>query len=84
MPRIAEVAGIEIRIYYNDHDPPHFHAIRVDAEFRVRIADLMVWPGDSAPPAMARTVLAWAANWQTELALCWVRARSAQPPGRIA
>lgn len=84
MPSIAVVQGITIAIYYNDHDPPHFHAIRGGTEFRVRIADLMIFPGEGGPPAMERTVLDWAARWHTELALCWVRARSAQPPGRIA
>jgi len=83
MPSIAVVAGITIAIYYNDHDPPHFHAIQGGEEFRVRIADLKVWPGDSAPSAMVNAVLAWALRWQSQLALCWVRARSALPPGRI-
>ena len=26
MPRISEFFGILIRMYYNDHLPPHFHA----------------------------------------------------------
>jgi hypothetical protein len=84
MPAIAVIGGgITIAIYYNDHDPPHFHAFRGGVEFRVRIADLTILPGDGGPPAMERTVLAWAAAHQAELALCWVRARSAQQPGRI-
>jgi hypothetical protein len=85
MPTIAALAGgIRIVIRYNDHDPPHFHAIRAGQEFRVRIADLTIFPGEGGSPAMERDVLAWAAHWQPELALCWVRARSAQPPGRIS
>jgi hypothetical protein len=83
MPTIAAVNGITIAMYYNDHDPPHFHAIRGGVEFRVRIADLTVLPGDGGPPAMERTVLAWAAQHQAALALCWARAHSALPPGRI-
>jgi Domain of unknown function (DUF4160) len=84
MPTIAIVNGITIAIYYNDHDPPHFHAIQGGDEFRVRIGDLRIFRGEGGSPAMERAVLAWAAAWQAELALCWARAHSAQPPGRIA
>jgi hypothetical protein len=83
MPTVANIGGIAIAIYYNDHDPPHFHAIRGGMEFRVRIADLSIFPGEGGSPPMERDVLAWAASHQAPLALCWVRARSAQPPGRI-
>ncbi|WP_353616310.1 DUF4160 domain-containing protein [Bacillus sp. es.034] len=27
MPKISEFGGISIYLYYNDHDPPHFHVI---------------------------------------------------------
>jgi hypothetical protein len=26
MPEISRLLGIVIAMYYNDHDPPHFHA----------------------------------------------------------
>ncbi len=26
MPEISRFFGIVVAIYYNDHDPPHFHA----------------------------------------------------------
>ena len=69
MPSIAVVRGTTIAIYYNDHDPPHFHAIRGGVEFRVRIADLTIFPSEGGAPAIERDVLAWAAEWQAELAL---------------
>jgi hypothetical protein len=25
MPEISRFFGITVRMYYNDHDPPHFH-----------------------------------------------------------
>lgn len=84
MPTIAVIAGgISIVMYYNDHPPPHFHAKRGGDEFRLRIADLRLIPGDHGPTAMVRDVCNWAAQHQTELAMCWTRAQSAQPPGRI-
>jgi hypothetical protein len=35
MPTIAVVDGITIAIYYNDHNPPHLHAMQAEHEFRV-------------------------------------------------
>jgi hypothetical protein len=82
MPTVAVVGGITIAIYYNDHNPPHFHAIQAENEILVEIARLVIFAG-SAPATMERTVLDWAANHQAELALCWARASSGQAPGRI-
>lgn len=83
MPTIAVLdGGITISIYYNDHGPPHFHAKQGGDEILVVIASLTVFAG-SAPTAMMRRVLDWAAAHQPELALCWARAQSGQPPGRI-
>ena len=30
MPEISRFYGIVIRMYHNDHNPPHFHAIYGD------------------------------------------------------
>jgi len=85
MPAIAIVDGIRIVIYYNDHDPPHYHAIGPGFRFLVEIAQLrIIARAGSAPAAIERRVLDWAGPRQAELALCWARAHSAQPPGRIA
>jgi hypothetical protein len=83
MPTIAVVDGIRIVIYYNDHEPPHFHAVQADHRILVDIARLRVI-GGACPAAMERRVLEWASRWQPELALCWARVRSGWPPGRIA
>jgi hypothetical protein len=84
MPTLAViVGGISVVMYYNDHSPPHFHAKRDRDEFRLRIADLELIPGDSGPVAMVRAVRDWARQHQTELAMCWARAQSGQQPGRI-
>jgi hypothetical protein len=83
MPTIAVVDGNRIVIYYNDHDPPHFHAIGPGYRLLVEIARLVVI-GGNAPATVERRVLDWAAQHQAELALCWARAHSGQRPGRIA
>jgi hypothetical protein len=84
MPTLAVIpGGISIVMYYNDHLPPHFHAKQAGDQFRVRIADLQLFAGDSGPPPMVNAVRVWATQHQPELALCWARAQSAVPPGRI-
>jgi hypothetical protein len=51
MPSIAVVRGTTIAIYYNDHDPPHFHAIRGGVEFARLRAPSAAGPV-AAPPAI--------------------------------
>jgi hypothetical protein len=83
MPTVADIDGIRIVIYYNDHEPPHFHAVQAEHRIKVEIARLRVI-GGGCPAAMERRVVEWASRWQPELALGWARARSGLPPGRIA
>ena len=37
MPRISEFYGIVIYMYFQDHNPPHFHAIYAEHEALIRI-----------------------------------------------
>jgi hypothetical protein len=39
MPTIAFVDGIAIILFWNDHDPPHFHVIGVEFSAKFTIAD---------------------------------------------
>jgi hypothetical protein len=38
VPKVAcfEVAGVNLRFYSNDHEPPHFHAVK-PGEWEVRV-----------------------------------------------
>ena len=45
MPEICRFYGIVIRMYFRDHQPPHFHAQYGDREAVVRIEDLRVTEG---------------------------------------
>lgn len=82
MPTLAIIDGVRITMYYADHEPAHFHAIVGDHEIVVGIADLRVIAGH-APPGVLRRVRRWAGGRQGQLALCWVRCRAGQKPGRI-
>ena len=83
VPTLATVAGCAIRMYFDDHEPAHFHAVAPDgAEAVLRVSDLSIIMGDLSP-SHRRAVLGWAAARQDALALAWLRCREGVNPGRI-
>ncbi|HEY6342048.1 MAG TPA: DUF4160 domain-containing protein [Bryobacteraceae bacterium] len=47
MPLISAFYGILIRMFFNDHPPPHFHAGYGEFEATIEINTLDVMEGDS-------------------------------------
>jgi hypothetical protein len=82
MPTIAIVEGVKIQMFYNDHAPPHFHAVLGNHELLVAIGRLEVIRG-SLPPAKIRRILAWATDHNDELMLNWIKCQHEQMPKRI-
>jgi hypothetical protein len=75
VPSISRFHGIVIWMYFNDHDPPHFHARAAGHQARVRIDGLEVLTNELTRKQLAM-VLAWAAMHQAELEENWRRARN--------
>jgi Domain of unknown function (DUF4160) len=84
MPTVARIqGGVTIDQYYNDHNPPHFHAIQGDDEALIEIAlPLNVHKG-SLKASTLYDVRCWATIHRAELALNWVDALAGQPIVRI-
>ena len=82
MPIIAIVDGVQIRMFHNDHVPPHFHAILGGDEVLITIRSLDVIRG-ALPVAKQRRIMEWAREHQGELALNWIKCQDDQPPERI-
>jgi hypothetical protein len=82
MPEISRFLGIVIKMFVNDHNPPHFHAIYGDVEALVEIRTLSVFAG-RLPPRVLGLVLEWAALHQEELLADWDHAQSHAPLVRI-
>ena len=59
MACIKIIDGIKIYIYARDHNPPHFHAIVVEYEELIVIADLSTYTGQ-IPTKYRKTVINWA------------------------
>jgi hypothetical protein len=82
MPVIAGFYGIVIHMYYDDHNPPHFHASYGNARAWVRIADGVTIKGE-LPPTAARMVRDWALVNRSQLEQNWQRALNEEPLERL-
>ena len=69
-------------MYFDDHNPPHFHAIYAGSEVEIGIDPLTVL-GGKIPRRALGMVLEWAALHQEELLNNWHNLVNDQPPGRI-
>jgi hypothetical protein len=83
MPELARFYGIIIRMFYNDHAPPHFHAVYAGQQVQINIATLQVMHGSMRARALEMT-LEWAAQHRVELQEAWNRASQNQTPDKIA
>ena len=66
MPTISFFYGIAIQMFFDDHNPPHFHARYGTARAVVRISDGQIIAGE-LPPTAARMVKEWALLRHVEL-----------------
>ena len=82
MPELSRFYGIIIRMYFNDHSPPHFHAIYGGEEALIEIDTLGVFAG-KLPPRALGLVTEWASLHQEELHQDWQRARALEPLEKI-
>ncbi|MBI3732646.1 MAG: DUF4160 domain-containing protein [Chloroflexi bacterium] len=82
MPEVSRFFGILIRMYFDEHDPPHFHAIYGDMEAQIAIEPIHLLRG-ALPTRAISMVIEWAALHQVELMNNWQRLRADQPPIRI-
>ena len=82
MPEVSRFFGTSIRLYFDDHNPPHFHAIYAGAEAEVGIDPIALLRGRFPRRALGM-VMEWAAVHQQELLGYWELLRNDQPPRRI-
>jgi hypothetical protein len=83
MPEISRFFGIIIRMYFDDHPPPHFHAIYGGYEVQMGINPIGVL-GGHLPRRAESMVIEWTALHQQELMENWHRLEDDQPAERIA
>lgn len=83
MPEISRFYGIIIKMYYEDHTPPHFHALYGEYEALVNINTSVVFAG-RLPLRALGLVIEWASLHQGELKSLWKKAEYSKPLGKIA
>ena len=75
MPTIAYFLGISVRMYFNDHDPPHFHVRYQGFRARVLIENGEVVDG-RLPLTVARVIREWTLLRHDNLVQNWIAART--------
>ena len=82
MPTISMFYGIMIQMFWNDHAPPHFHALYAEHEALVDIQTFEVIEG-ALPGRALVLVLEWTQQHRTELMEDWELCRLNQRPNKI-
>lgn len=83
MPEVCRFFGIIIRMYFDEHVPPHFHAIYGEYEVQVGIDPIEVLAG-KLPRRATSMVIEWAALYQWKLMSNWERLQHSQPIVKVA
>jgi len=69
-------------MYYEEHQPPHFHERYGGHKVAIKIADLSILDG-SLPPRALGLVMEWAAIHQDDLTKNWDLSLTYQPLMKI-
>jgi hypothetical protein len=70
MPAISRFFGITIKMFFADHNPPHFHAVYGEQVGMIALSSLEMIEGDLSPRVL-RLVQEWAAEHTKELQTMW-------------
>jgi len=79
--KLHQIGKVIIRVYANDHLPPHFHAIGPDFEALIEIETLTVMRG-SLSRQVEKNVMTWAKANRRLIAAEWNRINARFPIAR--
>jgi hypothetical protein len=83
MPVISSFFGIIIRMFYQEHEPPHLHAEH-QGDHAVFSFDGVITAGALRSKTARRRVERWVALHRRELEANWARMKAGEPLERIA
>jgi len=83
MPQISRFFGIIISMFYEEHNPPHFHAYYGDFSAEISINELNLISG-KLPSRALGLVIEWASMHQSELLENWQKIEIGQKLSPIA
>jgi hypothetical protein len=70
MPELCRFLGIVIMMYFDDHNPPHFHVKYNEFRAIISVNDLTILEGE-LPPRVLGLVMEWAGLHKSELLENW-------------
>ena len=70
MPEISRFLGIVIYMYFNEHNPPHFHARYNEYQAAISIETMGIVEG-KLPPKVLSLVVEWGMEHKNELLENW-------------
>ena len=82
MPELSRFFGIVIKMFWDDHNPPHFHAFYAGEQALIDIRSLSLFAGRLSPRALG-LVIEWANLHQQELLADWNLAQSQEALAKI-
>jgi len=82
MPELSRFLGIVVYMYFNDHNPPHFHVEYDEYQASIAINGLGLLEGD-LPARVLGYVIEWASMHKQELMNNWNTLQSAGKYFRI-
>jgi hypothetical protein len=82
MSEISRFFGIIISMFFDDHNPPHFHSKYNEFKAVIAIEDLRILEGH-LPPRVLGLVIEWAIKHQDELINDWNLIKDARYPEKI-
>ncbi|MCL1909523.1 MAG: DUF4160 domain-containing protein [Kiritimatiellaeota bacterium] len=82
MPQISAFFGIVINMFYDEHNPPHFHAQYGEYKCCIDIRTLTVMQG-GLPPRALGLVIEWAVLHARELTDNWNLLEQYKPLNKI-
>jgi hypothetical protein len=72
MPEVSRFSGIVITMYFNDHEPPHFHVRYGEYRATVSLDPIQLQHGE-LPPRVRSLVTEWGQAHRAELQQNWTR-----------
>ena len=82
MPEVSLFFGIRITMYYDDHNPPHFHAEYAGKTAIVDIQEGCILQG-GLPSKQVKLILAWCEIHKDELMQNWELSKDGKPLNKI-
>jgi hypothetical protein len=70
MPEVSRFLGIIIAMYFNDHNPPHFHVIYNEYDAEIEIKTFAILQG-KLPARILGLAIEWAELHKAELEENW-------------